>query len=114
MMYEEFVQNGAKGEISEAAYLKVEDVYTAYNRFDSKKSIADFWNKHGEEGIDAMMAPLDGYRALKSESNAIDKEIAKLENQIAALNAKKAHLAKKMKAVELQCDLSWHWAKYAR
>lgn len=113
-MYEEFVQNGAKGEISEAAYLKVEDVYTAYNRFDSKKSIVNFWNRHGEKGIDAMMVPLDGYRALKSESNAIDKEIAKLESQIAGLNAKKAQLAEKMKVVELQCDLSWHWAKYAQ
>ena len=114
MMYEEFVQNGAKGEISELAYRKVEDVYTAYNRFDSKKSIADFWNKHGEEGVDAMVAPLDEYRSLKSQSCGVDKEIAKLQALIDGLNAKKAQLAKEMKAIELQCDLSWHWAKYAR
>lgn len=113
MMYEEFVANGAKGEISEETYRKVEEVYCAYNRFDSKKAIADFWNAHGEDGIDAMTKPLSDYRALKKSEHGVDGEIEALQAQIRALQEKKADLQKEMKAIELQCDLSWHWAKWA-
>ena len=113
MMYEEFVKNGAKGEISEETYRKIEDVYGAYNRFDTKKDIADFWNKHGEEGIEALEKPLDEYRALKKHEANYDSQIEALNAQIALLQQKKADLQKEMKAIELQCDLSWHWAKWA-
>lgn len=113
MMYEEFVNAGAKGEISEEVYRKVEDIYTAYNRFDSKASIANFWNGHGMEGVEALTEPLDKYRALKKERTDLQRNVNALLQQIKALHQQQAELDRQMKAVELQCGLSWHWAKWA-
>lgn len=112
MMRVEFLAAGAN-EITNEMYSKVEDIYTAYVRFDTKKSIADFWNEYGEDGVEALSEPLDKYRSLKQERSEMQGEINALLRQIKALHQKQAELDKKMKAVEMQCGLSWHWAKWA-
>lgn len=112
MTIEEF-NTCAMGEISPSVYHIIEDVYCAYNRFNSKQSIAYFWNEHGEAGINTLMKPLNQYKDLKNETNAIDEQIGGLEAQIAALREERKAVEKKMEEIKLQCDLSWHWAENA-
>lgn len=112
MTIEEFKAN-AMGEISADVYHKIEDIYCAYNRFNSKQAIAYFWNENGKDGVDVLMKPLNAYRAMKGETKVVDDKIAKLKAQIAALQEERKGIEAEMKAIELQCDLSWHWADNA-
>lgn len=109
MMYHEFVNLGAKGEISQEVYDNIEDVYCAYDRFDEKADIVKFWNQHGKAGIDAMMEPLNRYREMKSEAKSIHEEIAELQKKIALWQERLSEVNKDMHSLQLQCGLGNHW-----
>lgn len=112
MMLEEFYASGGPV-VSDESYEKIQDVYTAYNRFVTKGQIASFCREHGSAGIEAMMEPLEKYRSLKKEVVDINRRIEELQARIEVFSEMKENALSEMDKIAIQCDLSSHWREWA-
>ena len=112
MTIKEFYEAGGPA-VSESTYEKIEDIYTAYNRFSDKVQIANFCREYGADGIEALMEPLQEYRSLKMEDDDIKRQISELEERIQKLKKEQEVIRGKRTRLTLQCDLSFHWLEWA-
>lgn len=112
MTIEEFYEAGGPM-VSESTYEHIEDIYTAYNRFNDKVQIASFCREHGSEGIEILKKPLEEYRALKRVDEGIQQEMAELQEKIQKLKERRDNILAKENALAIQYDLSCHWRQWS-
>ena len=113
MMKEEFEERIGQ-EIPYDLYEQlIEPVYTAYNRFDSKEAVAEFWKQEGYPGFRILKEPLAEYISVKGSIRTANEDIEALERRIAELKALKAGYQNRLRAMELQYQISSHWGASA-
>jgi hypothetical protein len=74
MMYEEFCE-GTGARVDWDCYGRIEDVYVAFERFDSKQAIYDFYKAHGMEGIEVLYEELRVFNQHQERSEQLQREL---------------------------------------
>lgn len=81
MMYEEFCE-GVGMKVDRKCYERIEHVYMAYDRFDTKEAIYDFYKKHDMNGIEMLYKALSEYNALLKQRDDLYEEIAVRQREL--------------------------------
>lgn len=111
MMKEEFEERIGEEVGIELYDQLIEPVYCAYDRFDTKEAVAEFWKKEGYPGFRILKEPLDEYVSVKAKIRQNEQEIEALHDKIHELASMNAEHESKLRAMELQYQLSPYWGK---
>lgn len=79
MTYEELCE-GVGMAVDRKCYERIEAVYMAFDRFDSKQAIYDFYKKHDMNGIETLYKALHKANELTKRQAFLEGEISKLQN----------------------------------
>ena len=109
MMKEEFEERIGEEVGVEIYEQLIEPVYCAYERFDTKEAVAEFWKEEGYPGFRILMEPLTEYASVKASIRNAEEDIKALESRISELSSMKEGYQRRLRAMELQYQISAHW-----
>lgn len=84
MMYEEFCE-GVGMKVDRKAYERIEVVYMAFTRFNSKQAVYDFYNKHDMYGIETLYAKLQEFNELLNQRKRLEGEIHTRQGELSGI-----------------------------
>ena len=111
MMKEEFEERIGEEVGIEVYDQLIEPVYCAYDRFDTKEAVAEFWKKEGYPGFRILKEPLAKYVLVKAKIRQTEEEIKALHDKISELASINAERERRLRAMEIQYQLSPFWGK---
>ncbi len=80
-MYEEFCQ-GVGMKVDPKCYERIEAVYMAFDRFNSKEDVYAFYRAHDMNGIETLYAELHEYNKLNARRKLLEGELKGIIGQM--------------------------------